>query len=229
MYCKKCGNQIDEGTVFCPKCGTRQDGNTNHLPPINSNVNVTSKKKGSPVLAGGCLVLVFLFIICGVAIANMPSSSSHNNTVNNTTVHQTESQNGVVTNSESELEETVTTVEEQKQLIYSENNIYIYFISMESGTFGAGKEFKFYFENNAENSYDISLSKCNINGYTLNTFFYVEVNPNTKANDTMYIYQSMLDENDITDIESVEVSFSIINSDTYTDTFDTDLITLDLN
>ena len=22
MYCKKCGNQIDEGAAFCKKCGT---------------------------------------------------------------------------------------------------------------------------------------------------------------------------------------------------------------
>lgn len=26
MYCKKCGNQIEDGAAFCPKCGTASDG-----------------------------------------------------------------------------------------------------------------------------------------------------------------------------------------------------------
>ena len=31
MFCKKCGNQLDEGAAFCPKCGTSQNSDEREM------------------------------------------------------------------------------------------------------------------------------------------------------------------------------------------------------
>lgn len=46
MFCSKCGNKLEEGTVFCPKCGTKlgtSDGVNSETE--TSNVIVKSKKE----------------------------------------------------------------------------------------------------------------------------------------------------------------------------------------
>lgn len=43
MYCKNCGNQIDNNAKFCPECGASQNGAVPQQPVIhvvNNNTNV---------------------------------------------------------------------------------------------------------------------------------------------------------------------------------------------
>ena len=41
MYCSKCGNEINEGSLFCPKCGAKVDTRVNNdeqSPIVEDNV-----------------------------------------------------------------------------------------------------------------------------------------------------------------------------------------------
>lgn len=44
MFCAKCGNQIEEGTVFCPQCGTKVETVTS-TTEIQSEVIIKTKKE----------------------------------------------------------------------------------------------------------------------------------------------------------------------------------------
>lgn len=47
MFCSKCGNQIEEGTVFCPKCGQKIGDNvetTKEISPIEKRYEIVFSK-----------------------------------------------------------------------------------------------------------------------------------------------------------------------------------------
>jgi len=57
MYCKKCGNIIDDDSVFCTSCGAKQNsektrGNisSNKTPPIDVNIRLKAPKIKLPKL-----------------------------------------------------------------------------------------------------------------------------------------------------------------------------------
>lgn len=63
MYCKKCGNLMDDTAVLCPSCGAPTD---NYRPQ-------TPKAKVWPLVIGILSIVFFMFIIfqsCAVGVAN---------------------------------------------------------------------------------------------------------------------------------------------------------------
>lgn len=81
MFCKYCGNEMDDNSKFCPNCGREIDtGNfivpTDIAPNNNANFNNTNKepnptvvhitneiKKDDEMSCMGCLGYIFLLII----------------------------------------------------------------------------------------------------------------------------------------------------------------------
>lgn len=45
MFCKKCGNQLDEGAAFCPKCGTQQNSEAIAVTTANTAVAGTESRE----------------------------------------------------------------------------------------------------------------------------------------------------------------------------------------
>lgn len=45
MFCTKCGNQLEEGTVFCPKCGTKLGTSETPVAADEPEMIVKSKKE----------------------------------------------------------------------------------------------------------------------------------------------------------------------------------------
>ena len=87
MFCKNCGNQINQGGSFCPNCGTPIESNVNvnntqtnvSQVPVNNynqvqqnNINNTPKKDNSKtIILIVCLSLVgLLLIIGGIVLIN---------------------------------------------------------------------------------------------------------------------------------------------------------------
>ena len=68
MFCKKCGNGLDENAKFCPKCGNNIEGSESvpiqSAPPV---VNTPPKKSGSTGLIIG-LIIAFVAVIGVVAL-----------------------------------------------------------------------------------------------------------------------------------------------------------------
>lgn len=199
--------------MICKKCGNYIDDNAKFCSHCGS------KKGGSKVLSG-CFTVIIVLIVIGV-IANKSINNQLDNSNNVSTTITTETSNGIET----------TIINETKELLCSSNNVDIYFCGAEEGTFGQGIEVKFYIENNSNINYTVAVGDCNINDYTITPLLYCEVNANKKANDTLYIYQTMLDDNNITTIENFEISFSAIGFDenNTTSTWNTDLVTIDLS
>ena len=66
MYCKKCGNQIDDAAIMCPSCGAPTD---NYKEPKTEK----PKAKTWPLVIGIISIVLFLFIMfqsCAAGVAN---------------------------------------------------------------------------------------------------------------------------------------------------------------
>lgn len=46
MFCKKCGNEVKDGTAFCIKCGVRLEDNSNNIEEVSGN-NQNTKSEGA--------------------------------------------------------------------------------------------------------------------------------------------------------------------------------------
>lgn len=112
---------------------------------------------------------------------------------------------------------------DEKIEFYNNNNIVIYYKgNKDEGIFFNRKEFKIYVENNSDYDIKIECDKFVINKYKVYNYMTLEVESGLRGNDTISISQSTLDDNYITEIESIEGTFTIYESgtDNIIDTFD---------
>lgn len=70
MFCKNCGSEIPDGTLFCSKCGkataeTNQWGPTNYQP--------YTQQPRNPQDGRGLSITALVLGICGVALCWLPS------------------------------------------------------------------------------------------------------------------------------------------------------------
>ena len=78
-----------------------------------------------------------------------------------------------------------------------------------------GSAIVLYIENNSNDNVGISCDDMSINGFMMSPLFSSTVYAGKKAVDEITIFESDLEENDITSIEDVELSFRIYNSESY--------------
>lgn len=79
--------------------------------------------------------------------------------------------------------------------------------------------------NKSNSTLYVSSSSSRVNGYSIDGTLYTVLKPGKSAYDSITFFSTELTENDITDIESISVSFHITNADTY-DYYDTDYANL---
>jgi uncharacterized protein YacL (UPF0231 family) len=110
------------------------------------------------------------------------------------------------------------------QELYNENGIVIVGKYVDEDSFwGAG--ILLYMENNSGQNVEIQCDNLSINGYMVMPLFSSTVNNGRMAIDSIDILSSDLEENDITSVEDVELTFQIINPDTYATIAETEAIT----
>lgn len=87
-----------------------------------------------------------------------------------------------------------------------------------------GADVHVYIENNSDVNATIQTRDVSINGFMISPIFSSDVMAGKKAYDTITFFESDLEDNDITIIENMELSFHIFGSDSWDTIFDTDMI-----
>lgn len=111
------------------------------------------------------------------------------------------------------------------QLVYEENGIKIVVRELVENAI-LGPEMVVYMENNSETDITVQVRDVSVNGFMVETIFSSDIVVGKHAIDTIDILRSSLEENQITDVENVELSFHIFNSESWSTIVDTDMIIL---
>lgn len=83
-----------------------------------------------------------------------------------------------------------------------------------------------YIENLTENNITVQTKDVAVNGFMVDPVFSCDVSANKRAVSEITFFESDFEENGITDIENLELSFHIFNTDNWNDIANTDAITL---
>lgn len=89
-----------------------------------------------------------------------------------------------------------------------------------------GKGVKVLIENDSDKNIGVQCNTAVVNNYMISEFFSSSVAPGKKANDTINLISSSLEEAGIKTISEVNISFHVFDSDSYDTIFDTDEISL---
>lgn len=119
--------------------------------------------------------------------------------------------------------EPAITIEEA--VLYDQNDIKITAKSFEpKGLFGPS--IKLLIENNSTKSMTVQTRNCSVNGYMIETMLSSDVAAGKKSNDELVFSSSDLSMGGITTIAEMEFSFHFFESDSWSNDFDSDLITI---
>lgn len=112
----------------------------------------------------------------------------------------------------------------ERQVVFDQDGIIITATGIDlKGSF-MGPEIKLLIENNSEKKLTVQARNVSVNGYMVDTSMSAEVSPGKKANDSLTITKSSIKECGIENIAYADFSFHIFNSDSWSDSFDTDMI-----
>lgn len=89
-----------------------------------------------------------------------------------------------------------------------------------------GADIWFYLENNTEQALTIQSEQVSINGFMMSPLFSCRVEPGKKAYSSMTFLDSELQDNQITEITELELSFQVLDSNTYRTVFETQPVTI---
>ena len=131
----------------------------------------------------------------------------------------------VVTLKTNAYEKMDTDVSETGTVLYDANGIKVMGRHVGDDSFW-GAAVLLYLENNTDRNIVVSCENMSINGFMVTPYFYGDVFAGKMAIDEIAILSSDLEENGISTIEDIEVSFHIYDSDTYDTIDDSDPITI---
>lgn len=114
----------------------------------------------------------------------------------------------------------------EPKIIYEENGLSIYYKGYTEKNNNVGLDLLI--ENNSDKSYIIQTRDFYINGYSIDPSFSPEVKAGKKSNDSIKIYKSELEKNELSysKVEEIEFNFHVFNSDDWFDSFDSPTISL---
>lgn len=120
-------------------------------------------------------------------------------------------------------DEMDTTVNDAGQELYNKDGIRIVGKYVDENTFW-GSSVLLYIENKSKQNITVSCDDISVNGYMVSALLASTVYKDKYSIDDITILSSSLEENDITEIDTIELKFHIYNSDTYKTIVDTDPI-----
>ncbi|MBC5647536.1 hypothetical protein [Christensenella tenuis] len=91
-----------------------------------------------------------------------------------------------------------------------------------------GQELKITIENNTDQPITVQTRDVSLNGYMIDPILSADVAAGKKSNSTITIMESDLEANGITTFETIELRLIAINSNTWDDVLDSELITINL-
>lgn len=115
-------------------------------------------------------------------------------------------------------------VDDSGNILYENNGIKIVAKGLSSDDSYIGPGLVLYIENNSDKDFTVQVKDVSVNGFMINTIMSQDVIIGKKAIDSVTFLNSSLEENDITDIENIEISFNIFNMNTWDDIVETEPI-----
>lgn len=207
MYCRNCGDKIDNSVAVCPSCGARTDG----------------KKKGSKWWIW--LILGVLAAVILVVVLNVPESKPEWEPLPTGVVdapiltEEAEEPLVQVDAPEPEAEtprQSSLDVAIAEAIVYDQDGVTISVKGIQEGY--NGKEIKMLVENATEQDLSVTCSEFVVNGITINGFFYADVAAGKKVNEVIQLYTGAMEEAGITDIATLTThGAKIFDSETYND------------
>ncbi len=110
-----------------------------------------------------------------------------------------------------------------EQVLVEQNNIKITYMGIDNES---RTKIKLKIENNSDMPITVQQRDMSINGIMIDGIFSCDVQPGKIANDSISLFSSDLEDNGITEIENIELSFHVYNADSSDGIFDSDMITI---
>lgn len=179
------------------------------------NVEVTKK----PIYKKWWFWVIVVVIVAAVGSGSAGSSGDKKENADTKTeaVANNDNSNETEAAKEQKTEKKTAKKEESKEkVVYNKNNILIKFIGYDFHSVLGYLEVKMYIENNSEEDLTFSIDgDVTLNGYSLNSSLYEEINKGTKKNVTLNIYD--LQDNNIEekDLSSLSFKLDIYNPDVF--------------
>lgn len=179
------------------------------------NVEVTKK----PIYKKWWVWVIVVVIVAAVGSGSAGSSGDKKENADTKTeaVANNDNSNETEAAKEQKTEKKTAKKEESKEkVVYNKNNILIKFIGYDFHSVLGYLEVKMYIENNSEEDLTFSMDgDVTLNGYSLNSSLYEEINKGTKKNVTLNIYD--LQDNNIEekDLSSLSFKLDIYNPDVF--------------
>ena len=179
------------------------------------NVEVTKK----PIYKKWWFWVIVVVLVAAVGSGSAGSSGDKKENANTKTeaVANNDNSNETEAAKEQKTEKKTAKKEESKEkVVYNKNNILIKFIGYDFHSVLGYLEVKMYIENNSEEDLTFSMDgDVSLNGYSLNSSLYEEINKGTKKNVTLNIYD--LQDNNIEekDLSSLSFKLDIYNPDVF--------------
>lgn len=172
-------------------------------------------------------VVIFCAIIMSVLVTscNNNTASSNVSTSQSTTSHSQSvtSSNVSSTQTSSLADNSASKVD---KLLYEDNGIKITYTGIDIGSHDT--EIKLLIENTSENEFTIQVRDCSVNGFMVDPVISADVWPNKKCNDSMTFYKSILDDNNIDQIKTIDFKFSFYKDGSIDGMFESETITLEI-
>ena len=111
-------------------------------------------------------------------------------------------------------------------LVYNEKDIKIYVLKMSDEKSFFGSDVYVYIENNSSKNITIEAEDVSVNGFMIDPAFMSDIGAGKKAYTLMSFMKSDLEENDISNITSIELKFSGYDYNTWKDIFETEVLTI---
>lgn len=144
------------------------------------------------------------------APATQPASvSTKESTVQDTTNDSTAESTEAVTE-----EEITSKISIPEQKLYDKDGITITALGFDTDNF-MGPKIKLLLENNSDKNITVQIRNSSVNGYMVDLQMSANVVAGKKANNSIDIYNSLLEEAGITTITDIEFSFHIFSSETW--------------
>ena len=179
------------------------------------NVEVTKK----PIYKKWWFWVIVVVIVAAVGSGSAGSSGDKKENADTKTEAVANNDNSNETEAEKDQKtekKTAKKEESKEKVVYNKNNILIKFIGYDFHSVLGYLEVKMYIENNSEEDLTFSMDgDVTLNGYSLNSSLYEEINKGTKKNVTLNIYD--LQDNNIEekDLSSLSFKLDIYNPDVF--------------
>ena len=156
----------------------------------------------------------FWLIIIVIVIAIASSSSNNTNTTEESSSNVEENSSIQTTSSDEEVSNEEST--DVSKIIYDDNDIIIKITGYEYHSVMDYLDIDVYIENNSSQDLTITIDgDVTLDGYTLDTYFYEEVNTESKSNTSFSIYNLADNGLDANNLSSLKFALDIYHSENY--------------